>query len=129
MRILTALALSLALATPAIAAFEGPGTTQAPVSGFQGPQTGAAINSVTMAMQARDDAYCTLEGRLTEKLAGHKDLYMFEDASGRMVVDIDDEKFAGRVVTPQNTVRLHGEVDVKRSGQREVDVDVLEIIR
>lgn len=46
-----------------------------------------------------------------------------------MTVEIDDKLFAGRTVTPQTRVRLHGEIDLKRHGDREVDVDVLEILK
>lgn len=133
MRYLLAFALSLVLAVPAFAAFEGPGTTQPSthqmgMGGFQGPGTNA-ISTVADVMKARDDTYCTLEGRIVEKVAGSRDLYVFEDSTGKVMVDIDHKKFANRTVTPQNTVRLHGEVDVKHSGQREVDVDVLEVLK
>lgn len=131
MRYIVAMLLALSMAVPAFAAFEGPGTTQPSTSnapGFQGPQTGA-ITTVDAVMKARDDAYCTLEGRITEKLAGSNDKYMFEDSTGKVMVDIDHKKFAGRTVTPQNLVRLTGEVDVKHSGQRIVDVDMLEVLK
>ena len=131
MRYIVALLLALAMAVPAFAAFEGPGTTQPSTSntpGFHGPRTGA-ISTVAAVMKARDDAYCTLEGRLIEKLAGSDDKYVFEDSTGKVIVDIDHKKFAGRTVTPQNLVRLTGEVDVKHSGKRIVDVDMLEILK
>lgn len=134
MRYLLALALSLVLAVPAFAAFEGPGTTQPSShrmgmgSGFQGPGS-QALCTVADVMRARDDTYCTVEGRLVEKVAGSRDMYIFEDSTGKLLVDIDHKKFANRTVTPDNTVRLHGEVDVKHSGQRELDVDVVEIIK
>lgn len=133
MRYLLALALSLALAVPAFAAFEGPGTTQPSTrtgmgGGFQGPGANTLCTAADV-MRARDDTHCTVEGRIVEKIAGSKDMYVFEDSTGKLLVDIDRKKFANRTVTPDNTVRLHGEVDVKHSGQRELDVDVLEIIR
>ncbi|MCH5276484.1 MAG: NirD/YgiW/YdeI family stress tolerance protein [Desulfovibrionaceae bacterium] len=127
MRFLLALAFSLLLAGPAFAAFEGPGA--APLSPGTGTQEGAALCSAAAVLKAWDDTRCTVEGRLVEKVAGSKDMYVFEDSTGTILVDIDPGKFADRVVTPQNTVRLHGEVDVKHSGERELDVDVLEIIQ
>ncbi len=32
-------------------------------------------------------------------------------------------------MTPQDKVRLHGEIDLKRRGDRELDVDVLEVLK
>ena len=59
----------------------------------------------------------------------HHERYIFQDTTGKMTVEIDDKLFAGRTVTPQTRVRLHGEIDLKRHGDREVDVDVLEILK
>ncbi len=134
MRYLIAPILALTLCTPALAAFNGPGAGPAAggpaAGGFQGP--GAALSSsatVAQALQARDDSYCVLEGNIVSRAPGDHEKYIFQDASGQIIVEIDDKLFAGRTVTPQNTVRLHGEIDVKRHGNRELDVDVLEIIK
>ena len=126
MRYLPALALSLLMAAPAFAAFEGPGASSPGKAG----NTGAApLCTAADVLKAKDDTRCTVEGRIVEKVAGSKDMYKFEDSTGTILVDIDLKKFADRTVTPQNTVRLHGEVDVKHSGERELDVDVLEIVK
>lgn len=131
MRYLVAALLALTLASPAFAAFDGPGTTQpntAAVAGFKGPQ-GDMLNTVKAVSEAPDDVYCTVEGRILEKKAGTKDKYIFEDSTGQIEVDIDQRLFGSRTVTPQNTVRLHGEVDVKKAGTRQIDVDVVEVIK
>lgn len=132
MRYLLAALLTFALAVPAMAAFDGPGTTQpstaASGGGFKGPQ-GAAMGTVKAALAASDDTYCTVEGRIVEKKAGSKDSYIFEDATGQIEVDIDAHVFGAHTITPQSVVRLHGEVDVKKSGKRELDVDVLEVVK
>ncbi len=94
MRYLLAFALSLAMAVPAFAAFEGPGATQ-PSSqmgmggGFQGPGANAQCSTAADAMKAWDDTYCTVEGRIVEKIVGAKDKYIFEDSTGKIQVDID----------------------------------------
>ena len=126
MRYLLAPALTLALCVPAFAAFTGPGS--APAGGFSGPSAGYGISTVGQAMQAPGDAYCVLEGNIVSRGPKHE-RYVFQDATGSITVDIDDKLFAGRTVTPQNTVRLHGEVDVEHYGYREIDVDVLEIVK
>ena len=126
MRHILAPALALALCTPALAAFDGPGGI--PAGGFSGPSSSAVISTVTQAMQAPDEACCVLEGKITSRGPKHE-RYVFQDATGSITVDIDDKLFAGRTVTPQNTVRLHEEVDVEHYGYREIDVDVLEIVK
>ena len=93
MRYLLALALSLVMAVPAFAAFEGPGTTQPSTHmgmgrGFQGPGANALCTAADI-MKARDDTHCTVEGRLVEKIAGSKDMYIFEDSTGKILVDIE----------------------------------------
>ena len=122
MRFMLALLLSLALAVPAFAAFDGPGA-----GGFRGP----GPKEVTQSAQVRDaldDTPCTLEGRIFERIGGDK--YTFEDASGKVIVEIDDKVFHGNTVTPETRVRLVGEVERKKHGRpNEVDVRYLEIVR
>lgn len=132
--ILWACVLSLSLAVPAFAAFEGPGSPQAAASsdpqttrgGFQGPRSGHVTQAAQVA-GAHDDMPCVLEGNLLEQLA--RDKYVFQDASGKVVVDIDQKKFGAATVTPQTRVRLYGEVDARSHRPHEVDVDRLEVIR
>lgn len=126
MRYLLAPVLALALCTPALAAFDGPGAGQ--VGGFSDPSSNSVISTAAQVMQAPDEAYCVLEGNIISRGPKHE-RYIFQDATGNVTVDIDDKLFAGRTVTPQNTVRLHGEVDVEHYGYREIDVDVLEIVK
>ena len=43
------------------------------------------------------------------------------------MVDIDDELFLGRTVTPEMTVRLYGEVDRELMERTKIDVKSFEI--
>jgi uncharacterized protein (TIGR00156 family) len=131
MRYLLAPALTLALCVPAFAAFDGPTAPGPAAGGFQGPASTApaSLSTVAQALQAPDDAYCVLEGNIIARAPRHHERYIFQDTTGKMTVEIDDKLFAGRTVTPQTRVRLHGEIDLKRHGDREVDVDVLEILK
>lgn len=127
MRVLLTALLVLALATPAMAAFKGPGTEPAPQTqgGFKGPKS----QGVTMASQvakAHDDTQVSLTGRLVEQLGPYK--YTFRDETGSVVVDIDQRKFRGQTVTPDTRIRIVGEVDYDH-GNKEVDVDYLEVLR
>ncbi len=133
MRYLTTFALILALALPAAAAFSGPGARplsepapNAKHGGFEGPGA-RGVTTAAEVKKARDDMHVVLEGRLVERLRGDK--YTFRDDSGTVVVDIDDEDFHGRTVTPQTRVRIYGEVDTEWNRPSEVDVDRLEVLR
>ena len=125
MRYLAAFLLSLMLALPAYAGFSGPSASS---GGFRGP--GAQPGSVTQAAQvanATDDTPVVLEGNIIERLRG--DHYVFQDASGKVVLDIDDNVFGNNTVTPETRVRVHGEVDTHRQRPNDVDVRWLEIIK
>ena len=132
MRFLTTLLLLLCLAVPVCAAgFQGPGAGsagQGGVGGFQGPTTGANVATVQQALQARDDTAVVLTGNIMSRMAGSDDKYMFRDSTGEIPVEIDAKVFAGRTVTPANTVRISGEVDKDMMEPTKVDVKFLEIV-
>ena len=58
-----------------------------------------------------------------------KNRYLFEDESGRVVVEIEHETFGHLTVTPQDKVRLVGHVDWSSKHPNEVEVDALAIIQ
>lgn len=154
MRYLLTLAIMAALAFPAYAAegqtgqggnnnstvatpqnqggYQGGGPFQGPSAyggGFQGPSTGVNVDTVAKARSAWDDTPVSLTGNIISHLPGTKDKYMFRDSTGEIMVDIDWEVFAGRNVTPQNTVRIMGEVDTSRKKPTKIDVKYLEITK
>lgn len=147
MRYIMALLLSLALATPVLAAgFEGPGAkpdTQPPArphpagvmpgaaagGGFKGPGVQPAITKAAQVRQAQDDTPVVLEGKIVEKIPSRKNRYVFQDDSGKVVVDINRKQFRGQTVTPQDRVRLHGHVDSNRKKDNKVEVDHLEVLK
>lgn len=130
MRYLLASLLTLALCTPALAAFEGPAAAVPTKDAVRSAAVSAAsVSTVAQALNAPDDAYCVLEGNIISHAPRGHERYIFQDATGKMTVEIDDKLFAGRTVTPQDKVRLHGEIDLKKRGDRELDVDVLEVLK
>ena len=60
---------------------------------------------------------------------GHARVALSPLFSGRIVVEIDYEVFAGRTVTPQTKVRLFGKVDKEMMEPTKVDVKYLEIVK
>ena len=101
-----------------------PGTGAA---GFVGPGVSPTLTRAADVLNAWDDAPCVLEGHILEKIP-RKDRYLFEDGSGRVVVEIEHETFGHLTVTPQDKVRLVGHVDWSSKHPNEVEVDALAII-
>ena len=115
MRGILTLILVCLLAVPAFAAFQGPGVE-------------AGVNSAAQVLAAKQEIPCVLEGAIVRKMAESDDKYLFQDASGQVVVEIDNKVFAGRTVTPTTVVILQGKVDMKKNGPNEADIKVLEVI-
>lgn len=106
-------------AAPAGGGFQqAPAAATAPGGGFSGP--GLSPSTVEQAKQMRDDAPVVLRGNIVQSLG--KEMYLFRDATGSIRVEIDDDKWSGQTITPQDTVELHGEVD-KDWNSVEIDVD------
>ena len=51
------------------------------------------------------------------------------DCTSQVMVDIDDDLFLGRTVTPQTRVRLHGKVDKELMEPTKIDVKRLEVLQ
>lgn len=124
--LLPAFALVLGLSTPALAAYSGPSSGY---GGFQGPTATVETDTVAKALKAWDDSPVVLTGHIVQRMAGSDDKYMFRDATGQIIVDIDHELFWGKTVTPDNTVRISGEVDKDMFDPTKIDVKLLEVIK
>lgn len=96
--------------------------------GFQGPTAQAKVNTVAEARKAWDDTPVTLTGNIVQRLPHDDDDYLFRDATGEIVVDIDHELFMGRTVTPETKVRIFGEVDKDMMEPVSIDVKFMEIL-
>ena len=121
MRYILALLLSLSLAVPAIAGFSGPAA-----GGFSGPGP-QEITQADQVKNASDETPCILVGNIIERV--RHDKYTFQDASGTVVVEIENKIFGNNEVTPQTKVKLVGEVDKKRQRSNEVEIRYLEIVQ
>lgn len=120
MRALVIFALIVFLAFPAYGAFVG---------GNQGGYAGPDVDNSTTVKAVkgmRDDTFVTLTGRIVSRIGGDK--YVFQDATGQITVDIDDEDFRGQTVSPQNMVRITGEVEKEFGRATEVDVKSLQVL-
>lgn len=128
MRTLALIVFVLLLALPAQAAFTGGNSAPAADGrgGFSGP--GASNNTTVQAAKGmRDDTHVTLTGNIVSRIRGDK--YLFRDATGEITVEIDDDEFRGQNVSPDNTVRIYGEVEKDFGEPTEIDVDRLDILK
>lgn len=134
----TILALSTVAVTGAFAegGFQGPSVQQPQ----QQPQQhhykedfkrGGFINSnqsVSMASEANswlDDQYIILQGRIVKQVG--KDDFIFKDNTGEIRVEIGNKAWRGQDISPNDEVKLYGEVD-KSWEKTEVDIDRVEKI-
>lgn len=84
--------------------------------GFNGPVT---VVSAEQAKTFKDDTPVTLRGQIERHLGGED--YVFRDNSGTIEVEIDQRRWNGQSVSPQDKVEISGELD-KRFTSSKVDV-------
>ncbi len=81
---------------------------------FVGPTPDGNAMSVAEAREQRVDTYVLVTGSIVAHL--RENYYTFRDDTGDIRVEIQDRVWAGRPVTPDNTVQILGEVDRNRAG-------------
>lgn len=113
-------------AAPAAAAPAATAATAAK-SGYSGP-SGAPLMSVKdLLAKGKDDQYVRLKGKLTSH-KGDED-YEFTDASGKITVEIDSDRFPQGVTVDHNTVvELSGEFDKEMFGESTLDVEQIKVV-
>ncbi len=88
--------------------------------------------SVAEVKNLADDTYVTLEGRLIgyKKEGKRSDDYRFEDSTGEILVEIDDDLWQGQRVTPETKVKILGEFDKSHKKDNDkVEVKYLEVVK
>lgn len=118
MRLLAASLIVCLMTCPAWAAFKGPSAIQQEF-----------VTAVT-ASEAPEGTTCVLTGHIIEHIT--RDRYTFKDATGSIIVNIPPHVFGAMEVTPEDTVRLTGEIRGKRDARQDDDhlgVRYLEVIK
>ena len=83
------------------------GSVSATGGGFTGP--GLTISTIEQVKNMRDDSIVALRGRIEQRI--NHDHYMFRDETGTIKIEIDDRRWQGLQVGPDDTVEIHGELD------------------
>ncbi|WP_423458495.1 YgiW/YdeI family stress tolerance OB fold protein [Ottowia sp. VDI28] len=123
--------LALGATTAAIAqsaSYSGPSTApKAAASGvYSGPSTVPLMTVKQLLDTGKDDQHARLQGRIVSHDGGEH--YTFEDATGRITMEIDDKKFpAGQTVSAEQRVELLGELD-KGLRKTEFEVDRMALL-
>lgn len=95
-------------------------------SGYSGPSSAPLMTAKQLLDEGRDDQHARLQGRLVSYDGDER--YTFEDASGRITVEIDDDDFPrGQTVSAEQRVELLGELDKGRH-KTEFEVEHMTLI-
>jgi len=114
-------ALPAANATPAAPA------AKPAASGYTGPSGAPLMTAKDLLANGKDDQYVRLKGKLTSH-KGDED-YEFTDASGKITVEIDADRFPQGVTVDHNTtVELTGEFDKEMFGESTLDVEQIKVV-
>lgn len=123
----TMMALLAAVAVVATAqAQTGGGVANPNPGGFAGPGPGNSALTVKDALKQRDDSWVVLQGRIVASLGDEK--YTFQDASGSVMVEIDDDEWRGITVTPETNLEISGELDKEMFETPKIDVKSFKVL-
>lgn len=119
-KLLSVIAAMSVFSGAAFADFQGASTYPAN-QGFQGGgmAMGSTVSAIKDVMNMYDDQIATVKGNITSRISDDK--YLFRDATGEMVVEIDYKYWAGVQVTEKDVLVLTGKVDRDYGG---VSLDV-----
>ncbi|ARP93523.1 YgiW/YdeI family stress tolerance OB fold protein [Bordetella genomosp. 13] len=107
------------------AGYTGPSSTGKPAA-YSGPSSVPLMTVKQLLDTGTDDQHARLQGRIVSHDGG--DRYTFEDDSGRISVEIDDDDFPqGQPISAQTRVELLGEFDKGRRGS-ELEVDKITLL-
>ncbi|WP_373767494.1 YgiW/YdeI family stress tolerance OB fold protein [Glaesserella sp.] len=107
--------------------------------GFQQPkgapdamQSGGFVNAnqtvhkIIDVAAMHDDQYVVLQGKIVQQIG--EDDFLFRDASGEIVVEVERKAWQGQQISPNDEVKLYGEVD-KSWNKTEVEVHRVEKVK
>lgn len=112
-KVLCVLASFLLISGISFAEFVG-SSTYPTNQGFQGGNTSYSLSSIKDVMGMYDDQITMIKGNIVNRISDDK--YLFRDATGEMVVEIDYKYWAGLQVTEKDVLELTGKVDKDYDG-------------
>ncbi|MDH2997069.1 hypothetical protein A1D22_05160 [Pasteurellaceae bacterium LFhippo2] len=91
-----------------------------PKGGFVGTSQTATITTVAQALKARDNAQVQITGKIIRQLGD--DDFLFQDSTGQIKIDVEDEAWQGQNVTQNDTITIYGKVDKESFKANEIEV-------
>ena len=80
-------------------------------------------SSVKEALNMGDDTPVVLKGKIEKSLGNEK--YQFNDGTGIIIIEIDNDEWNGLTVTPNTLIIISGEIDKDMMSPPEVDVEFI----
>ena len=106
--------------------YTGPSSGKPAAQGYCGPSTVAVTTVKELLANGRDDQNAILRGRIVSH--DGDDHYTFDDGTGQIRVEIDNDDFpAGQKIDDKTQVELRGELDRDRNSV-EFDVDSVRVM-
>ncbi len=126
MRVALSLAVALLLAIPTTAtAHYHDQNCPRHSCGYQ--QNGTPLTSVAQTRNAGDDTLVSLQGQIVNHIRDDK--FLFKDATGSVVIEVDDDDMRAINLRPGTAVHIRGKVDRKTNRENEIDVKWIELSR
>ena len=113
--------LTLAAVLPICGAMAGSGKSMNNMNNMnKGMTNQPAVWTVTEVVSLPDNTPVVMRGRITKNMGNN--IFVFEDGSGTIMLEIDEESWNGNTVRVDDVVTVYGNVD-KGSNYTEVDVN------
>lgn len=88
------------------------------------------ISNVAAVREMADNTYVSIQGNIVQRQGHDQEKYLFKDASGDIIVEIEDHVWRHQTVTPGTTVKILGELDQSSDPHRvEIEAVYLEVIQ
>ena len=113
--------LALAALMPVCGAIAGPGKT---MNNGMMNNNQPAVWTVTEVMSLPDDTPVVMRGYITKNMGNN--IFVFEDDSGTIMLEIDEEDWNGNTVRVDDVVTVYGNVD---QGTNYTEIDVSSIVK
>ena len=112
--------LALVAFMPLCGAFAGSGKNMHSNMNNSMNNSHPAVWTVTEVVSLPDETPVVMRGRITKNMGNN--IFVFEDASGTIMMEIDEESWNGNTVRVDDVVTVYGNVD-KGSNYTEIDVE------
>ena len=77
--------------------------------------------------QLKDGDYVVMQGTILEKTGD--ETYNFKDNTGTMLIEIDDDDWAGITVTPNDIIIIEGEIDKNMMNPTVIEVEEIRMAK